>query len=193
MKNDLKSAAKHQICTIPNLLSLFRIVLIPLFVWLYCVKQEFLWTGGILLLSGVTDLADGWIARRFDMISDVGKVLDPVADKLTQCAMLLCLISRFPLMLAALILLILKELFTGAMGLLVIHRTGQVYGAKWHGKAATCLLYATMICHVVWPEIPAGLSTLMIWFCIAMMTVSLVLYGVQNIGALRRAKSGTGK
>lgn len=190
MKNNLNLAAKNQICTIPNLLSLFRIALIPLFVWLYCIKQEFLWTGGILLLSGLTDLVDGWVARRFHMISDVGKILDPVADKLTQAAMLLCLISRFPLMLAALVLLIIKELFAGAMGLLVIRRTGQVFGARWHGKAATCLLYAMMICHAVWPTIPADLSTFIILLCIGMMVLSLVLYSIQNIRAWRRAKSG---
>lgn len=192
MKNNLKLAAKNQVCTIPNLLSLFRIGLIPLFIWLYCIKQEFLWTAGILLLSGITDMVDGWVARRFHMISDVGKILDPVADKLTQGAMLLCLISRFPLMLAAFILLIIKELFAGVMGLLVIHRTGKVYGARWHGKAATCLLYAMMICHVVWPEIPVGFSNFIILFCIGMMMLSLILYGIQNVGALRRAKSEKG-
>lgn len=189
MKNNLKLASKEQICTIPNLLSLFRIGLIPLFVWLYCVKQEFLWTGSILLLSGFTDLADGWIARRFHMISDVGKILDPIADKLTQGAILFCLISRFPLMLAALILLIIKELFIGVMGLLVIQRTGQVLGARWHGKIATCLLYTMMICHVVWPGIPVIFSNFTILFCIGMMTLSLILYGIQNAGALRHAKS----
>ena len=192
MKNDLKLATKGQICTIPNLLSLVRIGLIPLFIWLYCVKQEFLWTGIILLLSGITDLVDGWIARRFHMMSDVGKILDPVADKLTQGAMLFCLISRFPLMLAVLILLIIKELFAGAMGLLVIRRTGQVFGAKWHGKVATCLLYAMMICHVVWPNIPVGLSTFIILCCIGIMTLSLILYGIRNVKALLHAKAGKG-
>lgn len=190
MKNNLNLTAKNQICTIPNLLSLFRIALIPLFVWLYCIKQEFLWTGGILILSGLTDLVDGWVARHFHMISDVGKILDPVADKLTQAAMLLCLISRFPLMLAALVLLIIKELFAGAMGLIVIRSTGQVFSARWHGKAATCMLYAMMICHVVWPTIPAGLSTFIILICIGIMVLSLVLYSIQNIRAWRHAKSG---
>lgn len=193
MKNNLKLASKEQIFTIPNLLSLFRIGLIPLFIWLYYIKKEFLWTAVILLLSGLTDVVDGWIARRFHMMSDVGKILDPVADKLTQGAMLLCLISQFPLILAVLILLVVKELFTGAVGLLVIRRTGRVYGARWHGKAATCLLYAMMICHVVWPNIPTGFSTFIILSCIAMMLISLILYGIQNIGALQRAKSGKGE
>lgn len=92
-------------------------------------------------------------------------------------------------MLAALIILIIKELFTGAVGMLVIQRTGQVFGARWHGKAATCLLYAMMICHVIWPDIPAGLSAVTILLCIGMMMLSLILYGIQNIGALRRTNS----
>ncbi len=84
-----------QILTIPNLLSVFRILLIPLIVWLYCGKQDYLLAAWVLLLSGVTDIADGFIARRFRMVSDLGKVLDPIADKLTQTAALVCLLTRF--------------------------------------------------------------------------------------------------
>ena len=64
-------------------------------IWSYCVKEKPLLTGEILLLSGLTDLADGYIARRFHMISNLGKILDPVADKLTQAAMLICLSFDF--------------------------------------------------------------------------------------------------
>ena len=84
-----------QMLTIPNLLSVFRILLIPLIVWLYCGKQDYLLAAWVLLLSGVTDIADGFIARRFRMVSDLGKVLDPIADKLTQTAALVCLLTRF--------------------------------------------------------------------------------------------------
>lgn len=84
-----------QILTIPNLLSVFRILLIPLIVWLYCGKQDYLLAAWVLLLSGVTDIADGFIARHFHMVSDLGKVLDPIADKLTQTVALVCLLTRF--------------------------------------------------------------------------------------------------
>ena len=87
-----------RIFTIPNLLSVFRLVLIPIFVWTYCVRRGYLVTAGILLLSGLTDIADGFIARRFHMVSALGMALDPIADKLTQAAMLFCLVTRFPLM-----------------------------------------------------------------------------------------------
>ena len=83
-------STKNKILTIPNLLSLFRLCLIPVFMWLYCVEKNYLWTGIILIISGLTDTVDGFVARHFNMISDLGKILDPVADKLTQAAMLFC-------------------------------------------------------------------------------------------------------
>lgn len=177
---------KNQIFTIPNILSAFRICLIPVFIWLYSAEQNYIWAAIILAFSGLTDLVDGFIARRFNMISDLGKILDPVADKLTQAAMLLCLVTRFPLMLVPLILLILKEIFAGVTGLLVIRKTGKVYGANWHGKVATCLIYAMMIVHVLWHNIPQVFSNASILICVAMMTLSVVLYGIRNIQMLKR-------
>lgn len=176
---------KSRIFTIPNLLSAFRICLIPVFIWLYSVEQNYIWAAIVLAFSGFTDLVDGFIARRFNMISDVGKVLDPIADKLTQVAMLFCLVFRFPLMLLPLVLLILKELFAGVTGWLVIRKTGKVYGANWHGKVATCLIYAMMIIHVLWHDIPEVFSNISIMACVAMMTISVVLYGIRNIQLLR--------
>ena len=86
---------KHQILTIPNLMSLFRLCLIPLIVWLYHEKEMYGLAAFALVISGITDVADGIVARRFDMVSDFGKAFDPVADKLTQFAMLVCLAVRF--------------------------------------------------------------------------------------------------
>lgn len=99
-------------------------------------------TACVLILSGLTDLADGYIARRFNMTSDLGKALDPVADKLTQAAMMLCLLTRFRLMLIPLSIIVIKELVTGVFSLVVIKKTGRVMSADWHGKLTTLLLYA---------------------------------------------------
>ena len=107
----MKKLFEGKILTIPNLLSLLRLCLIPLFVWAYLIRQDPLLTVGLLILSGLTDIADGFIARHFQMISDLGKVLDPLADKLTQAAMLVCLTSRFPLMLIPFGMMVVKELF----------------------------------------------------------------------------------
>lgn len=185
--------ADTKIFTIPNILSFFRLCLIPLIIWLYCVEHNYLWAGNVLILSGLTDLVDGFIARKFNMVSDLGKVLDPVADKLTQAAMLVCLLLRFPLMILPLVLLLIKETFMGISGFLVIKKTGRVYGAKWHGKIATCLLYATMILHVFWNEITPVVSAVSIIACAVMILVSLVLYGSQNIKALQCGEAKGGK
>ena len=180
-----KKPSEKRILTIPNILSFFRLCLIPLFVWLYCVKKDYMWTAIVLLLSGATDMADGYIARRFQMVSALGKVLDPIADKLTQGAMLLCLFTRFPYMLAPVIFLVIKEVFDGVMGLLVIKKTKQVFSADWHGKAATFLLYAMMLIHLVWYDIPSGLSNMLICLCMAVMMLSMTLYGIQDVKILR--------
>ena len=74
-------------------------------------RKNPLLAGEILLLSGLTDLADGYIARRFHRISNLGKILDPVADKLTQAAMLICLFTRFPHVLLLIVIMAGKELY----------------------------------------------------------------------------------
>lgn len=176
---------QNKILTIPNMLSFFRLCLIPVIMWLYCVEENYLWAGIILIVSGITDTVDGFVARHFHMTSDLGKVLDPVADKLTQAAMLFCLLTRFPLMILPLGIMVLKEFFMGVTGLMVIQKTGKVLGADWHGKVTTWLLYAMMILHVFWYNIPAALSRILIAACVVMMLISLVLYGRHNLKALR--------
>lgn len=178
---------KTKILTIPNLLSLLRLLMIPLFIWLYLHGHKG-WTAAVLLLSGLTDVVDGFIARHFNQVSDIGKALDPVADKLTQAAMLLCLMAYYPMMLAPFCLLAVKEVFAGVSGLIVIRRTGIVPGAEWHGKVTTLLLYGMMILHVVRQEIPAWLSNTLNGGCITMMLVSMVLYARRNLRLIRDAQ-----
>lgn len=173
-----------EIFTIPNLLSFFRICLIPFLVWLFCIRQSFWRTAAVLLLSGITDIMDGFIARRFHMVTALGKVLDPVADKLTQGAMILCLLIRFPRMGMLLAVIVLKEVFNGILGALVIWREKQVCGAQWHGKAATSMLYGVLLIHLVWYDIPAGVSNFLIGSCIVMVMLSLLLYVIRNIRIL---------
>ena len=179
-----KDSYENKIITIPNILSFFRICLIPVIVWLYCAGH-YAWTGYILLLSGATDLVDGYIARRFHMISNLGKALDPIADKLTQGVVLLCLLFRFPLMTAPFVLFIAKEIFMSISGLLIIRRTGAVHGADWHGKAATWSLYGMMILHVFWYDITPGASLAVIAVCTLMIGVSFGLYVAHNVKLLK--------
>ena len=179
------SKYKNKILTIPNVLSFFRLCLIPIIMWLYIKKQDYLWTLIVLIFSGVTDIADGIIARKYDMVSDFGKMFDPIADKLTQMATLFCLISRFSYMIYPLVILIFKEVCTGITGLISIKRTNTVEGAVWHGKLTTVTLYTMMGVHLFWYNLPRTVSLIMVGVCIGIMLMSFIMYSVRNITAIK--------
>ena len=182
----MKQITRKQIFTIPNFLSFLRLCMIPLIIWLYCSQENYALTAAVLVLSGITDTVDGFIARRFNMVTDIGKALDPIADKLTQASVMFCLLTRFQMMLIPLLLLIFKELCNGIMSLVVIKKTGKVCGADWHGKVCTWLLYAMMFLHIVWFDIPREWSTVLISICVIMMTVSFGLYMIRNYKMLTK-------
>lgn len=182
----MEQNTRKQLFTIPNLLSLLRLCMIPLIIWLYCTQKNYALTAVVLVLSGLTDMVDGYIARRFNMVTDLGKALDPVADKLTQASVMFCLLSRFRMMLVPLLLLIFKEVCNGVISLVVIKKTGKVCGADWHGKVCTWLLYAMMFVHIVWFDISREWSTALISICVIMMTFSFALYMVRNYKMLTK-------
>lgn len=188
MKQKIDNSSKYEkkIITIPNILSFFRICLIPVIVWLYCIDHGYAWAGYVLILSGITDIVDGYIARHFHMVSNFGKILDPIADKLTQVVMLICLALRFPLMIVPFVLMVVKEMYMSVSGILIIKRTKIVCGAEWHGKVATCFLYGMMVLHMFWYEITPAVSTACIMACAAMIGISFVLYGIRNMKQLRK-------
>ena len=175
----------RKILTIPNLLSLLRLIMIPQLMWLYLRKQDYVQTVILLALSGATDVLDGIIARKFDMISDFGKAFDPVADKLTQMAMLYCVGTTFPEIRFLLILLVVKEVLSGIMSLISIKKTGQVQGAEWHGKAVTVLLYTLIADRIV----PGLLSHALLIVCAGMMLLSMALYWKRHWNSIREAST----
>ena len=184
----MRTIFKGKIWTIPNLLSFLRICMIPWLLWTYLERQNGLATALVLLLSGFTDTIDGMIARRFDMVSNLGKALDPLADKLTQIAMMACLVVRFPHMWAVLCTLCVKELFVLASSLMAIRSTEEVLPADWHGKMTTTSLYAIMVAHLLFPGMPGALSDGLLTLCICMILLSGILYGIRNVRAIQSAK-----
>lgn len=172
---------KNKIITIPNILSFVRLCLIPVIIWLYLGKENYLLTGIFVIISGLTDVVDGFIARRFNMISDLGKVLDPIADKATQATVLILLTTSFPLMLLPVGIGVVKELFMTISGYLVIKKRDIVMGAEWHGKLATVWLTVTMALHLVWHNINPVLSLVTIMLSAALILLSLVLYAIRNL------------
>ncbi len=186
-----KRFSKKNILTIPNLISLFRILLIPLIILLYCGKKHYTATIMVITISGASDIIDGKIARKFNMVSDVGKVLDPVADKLTQAALVICLIARYPWMWALLALFAVKECLMLLWGYLTLKSTDTINGAKWYGKLSTVVLYAVMMILILFVDIPHAVATALMLLCGGTMLLSLVMYGRFYHAILDQAPSGS--
>ena len=149
---------KKEILTIPNLLSLFRLVLIPVYIRIYLHAQteaDYALAAGILALSCLTDLADGRIARKYHMISTVGKVLDPIADKLTQFTLIFCLAQSNPVLWMLIALFVVKEFFQLVAGIVNFRRGKMLTGALFSGKLCTTVMFVSLTILVLFPDLGA--------------------------------------
>lgn len=166
---------KKEILTIPNLLSLFRLALIPVYVAIYLNATE-LWhyylSAGILAVSCLTDMIDGQVARRFNMITNLGKILDPVADKATQFALILCLASRYVVMYLLIVLFVVKEGFQLIAGGLNLRKGKMLEGALISGKVCTTVLFISLILMVMFPSLPDHTGNLLILIDIVFMLIA---------------------
>lgn len=175
---------KEEIFTIPNILSVVRLGLIPVFLWLYCKKQEYAFAAGIVVLSGITDILDGFIARRWNMVSDLGKILDPAADKLTQLALIVSLAVRYPVVRPLLALFVVKEFTMGVLGLLVVLKTRVVPSARWFGKACTAVLEGSMGALILFPNLPAKAVEALVLVSGCMLVFAFVQYVIMDVRLL---------
>ena len=180
----------NKVLTVPNILSLIRLLMIPLIVWVYVGKKDYLLALVLIVVSFATDVVDGWIARRFNMISRVGKLLDPAADKFTQAAVLGCLMTRFPHMVYPFVFIFIKDLTILGLGYLMYRKTKVIAGAKWYGKLSTGILYGTFVLHLAWIGIPATVSDILIVICLVSMAVAFVLYLIRIFRIWREETKG---
>lgn len=147
---------KKEIFSIPNLLSLFRILLLPVYVYIYLNATEtfqYILAGTIMAVSCLTDMVDGKIARKYNMITNVGKVLDPFADKLTQFTLTICLSLRYPVLYPVLALFLVKECFQLIVAIIQFRRGKVLPGALMAGKICTTVLFVSLITLVLFPDL----------------------------------------
>lgn len=163
---------------IPNLLTTLRILLVPCFVYVYWTvpPSGFYWPVVILALSGLTDVADGMIARKFNMITPLGRFLDPVADKLTIGAVVVCLAVRHPILWVLFALYAVKEIVLVSIGFVSLKSWRNSIAAKWYGKAATVFLYILMFSVLLVPRISnAAICGLMV-LPVIFIVLSFIFY-----------------
>jgi cardiolipin synthase (CMP-forming) len=190
-----EGAVSDRILTVPNVLSALRLVGVPVFLWLLFTHQD-IWAFVVLLLSGVTDYLDGKIARRFNLVSRVGELLDPLADRLYVLTTLVALTIRDIIPLWLLIVLVARDLFMGVV-ILLLKRVGQT-GLPVHfvGKAATFnLLYAFPILLLSTVEgfvgdVARPLGWAFAWWGVGLYLLAAVLYAVQAAAVIRARTAG---
>ena len=170
---------KKDILTIPNMLSLFRLILIPVYVIIYLNAQsntDYVLAATILAVSCLTDLIDGKIARHFNMISNLGKLLDPLADKATQFSLIVCLSIRYPVLLVLIGLFVLKEGFQLIAGGLRLRKGRMLKGAQLTGKICTTILFISLILMVMIPALDPRTVTIIVAVDSLFMLIAFVDY-----------------
>ena len=168
---------------LPNKLTVLRVIMIPFFVFFL------LWEGGqnqtfrlislaIFIVASLTDLLDGKIARKYNLVTNFGKFMDPLADKLLVCSALICLIELGELPAWMVIIIISREFIIS--GFLVASDNGVVIAASYWGKFKTTFQMIAVVLLIL--DIPslALLTTLCVWIALALTIISLVDYIVKN-------------
>ena len=170
---------KKEILTIPNLLSLFRLGLIPVYMVIYLNASHpshYFLSAAILAVSCLTDLIDGKIARHFNMITTVGKILDPLADKATQFTLIVCLAVRHPILWYLVCFFVVKEGFQLIAGGITLRKGKMLEGALLAGKICTTVLFLSLIVMVMIPTLSPEVVTVITYIDAAFMLVSFIQY-----------------
>ena len=170
---------------IPNVLSMIRICLVGVFVALFFTGHEI---GALIafLTAGATDIIDGYLARRNNWITNLGKILDPVADKLMQITVLVCLFIKDYIPWWFLVAFVVKEIATLAMGAIVIKRRSVTVVSKWYGKFTVCLFYATIVSSVLFRDFITGIWEILIYIPAVFFAIFSFFAYVKHYAWLKR-------
>jgi len=132
---------------VPNILTIIRFLLIPIII-IFAIQDNYIATIIALTISGITDILDGFIARKFNFISDFGKLMDPLADKATQVALLVTLTIQKIIPIWIILVVIIKE-FLMVSGASFLYGKELVVSSKWYGKLTTVLFYIAIVCSLI--------------------------------------------
>lgn len=137
-------------------------ILIPVYVTIYLNARDtldYILSGAILAVSCLTDLIDGKIARHFNMVSTLGKILDPLADKLTQFSLIICLATSYKVLWYLVTLFVIKESFQLIAGGINLRKGKMLKGALISGKICTTVLFISLIVMVLFPNLNTNVIT----------------------------------
>lgn len=177
--------------TVPNILSIFRLILVPVFAVIFFQPwpNAHPWAALVYLVAFLTDIADGWIARHFNQITRLGRVLDPLADKLMTFTVIICITVDGIIPVWAVVIFFLKEAAMGLGALSMYRKVDDVIPSNWLGKASTGVFFVVCAALVLFPEIPRHWATGLISFALALTIAAFAGYLWQYLIVTGRRKS----
>lgn len=188
-----KIMKKREWINVPNTLTSIRILLSPAVLAAYFTKSAkrgmyFLW---LVLAAGITDCLDGFFARKLNQVTKLGKILDPIADKLMMATLLFCLACSGYISWALLIIIIVKELYM-AVGAGICLKRNLTVASDLYGKIATLLFYPSVL--LTWPwhrsALAAKIGSVMLWAAIIMSVIASAHYTLESLKQWKTVKKG---
>ena len=135
----------------------------------------------IILLSGLTDFCDGFIARKFNQVTELGKLIDPVADKLTQAAIITALMFKFKWMFFLVVLFVIKELSMLINGIILLRKGKKLDGAMWFGKVSTAVFYFSTFIIISFPMLNSMVVNILMVISAFFMALSFIMYMIEYV------------
>ncbi len=191
MKNESQKQTLSYIFNVPNTLSFLRILLVPFMAYFLLNNQIFL-AFLMVALSGLSDAFDGYFARKLNQVTELGKMLDPIADKLTQVVATVCIAVKFPQLIGILVVFVVKEVLMSMGAAYLMHKNKKPGAARWYGKAATVLFYFSVAVIVlmdafftVETKVFYVVSGILLGLTAVMMLYAFVRYGMMFLQLLK--------
>lgn len=181
-KTEYKKITFKEVYSIPNILCYIRILLIPVFIYVYVNAKDavdYYMAAAIIFLSGLTDFCDGFIARKFNQVTELGKLIDPVADKLTQAAIIIALMFKIKWMFFLVVLFVIKELSMLINGIILLRKGKKLDGAMWFGKVSTAVFYFSTFIMILFPILNSMVENILMIISAFFMALSFFMYNIE--------------
>ncbi|MBC5627671.1 CDP-alcohol phosphatidyltransferase family protein [Clostridium sp. NSJ-6] len=181
-KTEYKKITFKEVYSIPNILCYIRILLIPVFIYVYVNAKDavdYYMAAAIIFLSGLTDFCDGFIARKFNQVTELGKLIDPVADKLTQAAIIIALMFKIKWMFFLVVLFVIKELSMLINGIILLRKGKKLDGAMWFGKVSTAVFYFSTFIMILFPMLNSMVENILMIISAFFMALSFFMYNIE--------------